>query len=204
MALDTRPAPGSTEFASRRERSQAIAGERTVGSTLVRLGLVLGALTASMALSQVIEVPRSVYLTATAAHVVALMAAFGAVLVIDWYGVLWVLGSRRLSDSLSVSAAVDPVIWIGLSGVLATGALLQPDLSSDLTRIKMGAVALVMINGVLAGRLRRHLRAQPADVQIWNLPPRLLTRLMMATMCSQLGWWSAIVIGFINDAARRG
>lgn len=45
------------------------------------------------------------------AHLAALVLGFGAVLVIDWIGFLWLLGRRSFRDVTRTADAVHGVIW---------------------------------------------------------------------------------------------
>jgi hypothetical protein len=134
-------------------------------------------------------------------HVISLVIAFGAVLVIDWHGLLWLFGRRGLSESTRLAAAAGPLIWGGLFGLIASGALLHPNLSSPLTVIKLLLVLMVAWNGAAMTTLRRRMAQLPPYVKPTDLPVRDWAMLMSATVISQVGWWGAILIGFVNSSS---
>ncbi|WP_406278771.1 hypothetical protein OHT93_37890 [Streptomyces sp. NBC_00191] len=128
-------------------------------------------------------------------HVAALVVGLGAVLAVDWFAVLWLLGRRRLADILNTACTLQVPIWLGLAGLMTTGLFLNPDLTSPLTQIKLGLVLAITLNGLYAHRLGQHLdryRDQP-------VPRSLLVQSGVAATVSQLGWWGASLIGFINS-----
>lgn len=128
-------------------------------------------------------------------HVAALVAGLGAVLAVDWFAVLWLLGRRRLAGVLDTACTLQVPIWLGLAGLVATGLFLNPDLTSTLTRAKLGLVLAVTLNGLYAHRLGQHLgryRDRP-------VPRSLLVQSGAAATASQLGWWGASLIGFLNS-----
>lgn len=127
-------------------------------------------------------------------HLSSLIISFGAVLAVDWFALLWLLGRQSLVDLTKLSAAAHLPIWLGLLGLVLSGALLRPDLSQPLTWLKLTLVLLVTLNGLRAHAIGEQLaRFQAGTVPYW-----LLRRAGGATAVSQLGWWGATVIGFLN------
>ncbi|MFE1770708.1 hypothetical protein [Streptomyces sp. NPDC059008] len=128
-------------------------------------------------------------------HLVALVVGLGSVLAVDWFALLWLLGRRRLADVLRTACTLQFPIWLGLAGLVVTGLFLHPDLASPLTRIKLGLVLAIILNGLhahwLGQRLERYRNAEA--------PRRLLVRSGVAAAVSQLGWWGASLIGFLNS-----
>ncbi|MCA1677009.1 MAG: hypothetical protein LC799_34135, partial [Actinobacteria bacterium] len=127
-------------------------------------------------------------------HLIALIISFGAVLAVDWFALLWLLGRQSLVDLSKVSAAAHLPIWLGLLGLVLSGALLRPDLSQPLTWLKLVLVLLVTLNGLHAYAIGERL----AQFQAGTVPRWLLRRAVGAASVSQLGWWGATVIGFLN------
>ncbi|MEU9305652.1 hypothetical protein [Streptomyces sp. NPDC048269] len=128
-------------------------------------------------------------------HLASLVIGFGAVLVIDYYGVLWLSGRKSLSAVVEYTAPLHLPVWAGLAGLIASGAFLHPDLSSPLTCVKLGLVLLLALNGVQAGVLHRRLEAldgRPAT-------RTLLVRGAATAAVSQAAWWGAVAIGFLNS-----
>jgi hypothetical protein len=135
---------------------------------------------------------------ALALHVLSLVVSFGAVLVIDWHGLLWLGGRRSLIESTRLAAGAGPLIWFGLSGLIVSGALLHPNLSSPMTVTKLVLVLAVAWNGAAMSELRQRLAQLPPYVTPGDLPRRDWWLMMGATVLSQVGWWGAILIGFVN------
>lgn len=129
------------------------------------------------------------------AHLAALVAGFGGVLATDFQAAMWVLGRRALPDVIRFGGATHTLIWVGLTGLLLSGILLEPDFGAVRTWVKMGLVLLVILNGlaVLALQRRLHPAARP--------PRRLLAGAAALALVSQVGWWGATGIGFANASA---
>ena len=85
-------------------------------------------------------------------------------------------------------------IWLGYAGLVATGVLLEPDLTSLATRVKLVLVLMVGWNGVLAMVLHGRL----ASVTGGALGRRLLLTAVGSATVSQVGWWGAMLVGFFN------
>src|SRR5438132_1587164 len=99
-------------------------------------------------------------------HLVSMAAGFGAVVLLDVYGLLWLRGHRALSDVMALAAAAHGVIALAVGGLLASGIALRPDLTSPLARLKLMLVLILMLNGVAAQRtLQRLKKALPTDVR---------------------------------------
>jgi hypothetical protein len=73
-----------------------------------------------------------------AGHILALVLAFGTILVVDWLGLLWLMGKVHMHESPKLETAAKPLIWGGLALLLASGALIQPDLTNPVTAVKLG------------------------------------------------------------------
>ena len=130
-------------------------------------------------------------------HLACVVLGFGAVLMVDWFGLLWLTGQRGLTTLVQTAHGAHLPIWLGLAGLAATGTLLSPDTSSPRTLIKLAAVLVVALNGVYAGQVQRQY-ARLGD----RRPPRaLLRRGLVAATISQAGWWTAMVIGFLSASA---
>lgn len=127
-------------------------------------------------------------------HLASLVVGFGAVLGVDWVALLWVLRRRHFSDVLRAADNVHVPVWVGYAGLLVTGTLLNPDLGSRLTWVKIALVLVVGWNGALAMALHRGLVAAPSG----EVPRRLMLWAGLSAAVSQAGWWGATVIGFLN------
>jgi hypothetical protein len=127
-------------------------------------------------------------------HLVSLVVGFGAVLAVDWVALLWAVRRRHFSDVLRAADNVHVPVWVGYAGLLVTGTLLNPDLGSRLTSLKIALVLVVGWNGALAMALHRGLVAAPSG----EVPRRLIVWAGLSATVSQVGWWGATVIGFLN------
>jgi hypothetical protein len=143
-----------------------------------------------------LPVPAHLHQVVLLGHLAALALGLGAVLAIDWHGLLWLLRRIELPELLTVTARLTSPVWIGLTGLVATGSLLAPDVDSPLTRLKLVLVILVTVNGLHAGAV--HGALLQASTTSQPLPRRLLARGLVVGAVSQLGWWGATVIGFLN------
>lgn len=128
------------------------------------------------------------------AHLASLVLGFGAVLAVDWVALLWLLRQRPLADVLRTADNAHLPIWLGYAGLVVSGVLLEPDLASTATRVKLALVMVIGWNGAGAIVLNRRLARvgdQPPD-------PRLLRVAAGAAALSQAGWWGAMLVGFLN------
>ncbi|MFI9235964.1 hypothetical protein [Streptomyces sp. NPDC053079] len=126
-------------------------------------------------------------------HLACLLVGFGAVLTVDWLGLLWLLGKRPLPEVLRTADAVHLPIWLGLAGLVGSGALLHPAPGSPLTQVKLGLVLLVALNGIHAWTL------QPRLTGAGTVSRGVLVRSAVTVLVSQVGWWGATAIGFLNS-----
>ena len=113
-------------------------------------------------------------------HVIALVLSFGAILIVDWVGLLWLLGKRDLHDTRRLEAAAQPLIWGGLAVLLVSGALIKPDITSPVTQVKLLCVLVLMLNGVSLVPVMRRLHALPAGTHFRAVARRLRARLPAA------------------------
>ncbi|KUL34277.1 hypothetical protein [Actinoplanes awajinensis] len=161
----------------RRPASPALQGAVVVACWLVVLAAAPRARTAG-----------AVHDVALFVHLGAMVAGFGAVLLVDWFGLLWLAGRRTFADVLRTAQGAHVPIWAGFAGLLVSGLFLG--LPADLKSV---AVLVVGLNGVYAGRLLHELSRHPE-------PPRaLLARSAAVTVLSQLAWWTALVLGYLTS-----
>lgn len=135
-------------------------------------------------------------------HLAGLVAGFGAVLVADVHGVLWLVGRRRLTDLLRITSALQPLIWGGLTALVLSGLLLHPNISLPRTKIKLVLVLIAIINGMWAHELTKRLEAQPVDAGAAHVNQGLLLKVMCSAAISQGAWWGATLIGFLATTSR--
>ncbi|MEU9124962.1 hypothetical protein AB0C96_34820 [Streptomyces sp. NPDC048506] len=129
-------------------------------------------------------------------HLASMVLGFGAVMVIDYYGLLWLTGRCALSEALTTAARLHTPVWTGLTGLVASGVMLHPDLGSALTRTKLALVLVLTLNGLQARVLAHRL---PRCAAASALTPRVLVWGAVTAAVSQLCWWGAVAIGFLNS-----
>jgi len=123
-------------------------------------------------------------------HLACLVVGFGAVLAVDWIGLLWAIRRRTLDEVLTTATNAQVPIWAGYVGLVATGLLLEPEVDVLRTQVKLALVLVIGLNGLCA--LWLHLL-----LQVRRTRGVFLASVVCATV-SQAGWWTATVIGFIN------
>ncbi|MFG1603543.1 hypothetical protein [Actinoplanes sp. NPDC049265] len=125
------------------------------------------------------------------AHLGSTVAGFGAVLLVDWAGLLWLARRRTLTDVLRTARTAHVPTWAGFAGLLASGLFLGVPADA-----KAVAVLVIGLNGVWAAALLTALDRHT------DPPAVLLARSLAATLVSQLGWWTALVLGFLTSRPR--
>jgi hypothetical protein len=163
---------------------------------------VIAAWVVVIAVASVVHAPWPLRRGALFLHLGALVAGFGAVLVADLHGVLWLIGRRRLGDLLQVTSALQPLIWGGLIVLVGSGLLLRPNLLLPRTEIKLVLVLVATLNGMWAHRLSKRLEAHPAVATAGSVDQKLLLKVMAAGAISQTAWWGATLVGFLATTSR--
>lgn len=125
-------------------------------------------------------------------HLASLVVGMGTVLTLDWFAARWLLGHHDRADLLRLVGGTHSLIWAGLTGLTLSGIFLAPDLSSTWTQVKLVTVLVVALNGLHAHGLQRQLKATP------TLGWLLMARAGAVATISQVGWWTAVVVGFLN------
>lgn len=128
------------------------------------------------------------------AHLASLVLGFGSVLAVDWVALLWLGQRRTLADVLRTATNAHGPIWAGYAGLVLSGVLLEPDLANPFTQVKLALVVLIGWNGVLAAVVHRQLSRRVGS----DVPGRQLLTSVGAATVSQVGWWGAMLIGFVN------
>jgi hypothetical protein len=199
------PAP-LTRFGPATEPAPAGAG-KAGGRQKARLilfgGLCMAGWLASVLIGANVDCGPELHRIGLAVHILALVLSFGTILVVDWLGLLWLLRKAEMHESGKLEAAVKPLIWGGLALLLASGALIHPDLANPVTVVKLGCVLILMLNGLSIAPAMHQLLALPRQTRFGELGRRLRIRLMIALSISQACWWTAVLIGLINSTLRR-
>jgi hypothetical protein len=141
-----------------------------------------------------IDVGPDVHRLALFCHLAALVVGFGAVLAVDWLALQWMLRRLDLATLLRAASQAHLLIWLGLIGLIASGALLSPNTAAPLTRIKLVAVLAVALNGIYIGRVQARLVGYADGKPPWWL----LAQGTAASLISQVGWWTAMAVGFLS------
>lgn len=95
------------------------------GALLICLGW-----TACVWISTHLRADPALHTAALFVHLASLVLGFGAVLVADYYGLLWLTGRCELGEAVGCAARLHTPIWAGLAGLVASGIMLHPDLAS--------------------------------------------------------------------------
>lgn len=161
----------------------------TVGAASI---LACGTLAACAWISLHLHADPALHAAALFVHLAALVLGFGAVLAADYHGLLWITGRCTMREVVAVTGRLHLPIWAGLAGLVASGVILHPDLTAPLTRVKLGLVLVLTLNGLQAGLLGRH------AAKTTPVAPRILAWGGATALISQACWWSAMVIGFSN------
>lgn len=162
----------------------------------------VAAWTASLAVGALVTPDPVVHKVALAFHILSLVVSFGAILILDWVGFLWLSGRRLLHETSRLESAANPLIWSGMAGLLVSGAMIHPDVTSPLTQLKLVAILTLMINGIILVPMARRLHAMPRGTRFADMGPGIRFRMLTAMSVSQASWWTAIVVGFINSSLR--
>ena len=133
---------------------------------------------------------RTLHDVALFAHLASLVVGFGAVITVDWAALLWLAGRCDLGQVLRQAGLVHVPIWGGFAGLVLSGALLEPDVTSPVTQAKLALVLLIGWNGLFAMWLHARLSEDPGRFR--------LGASAVTTSVSQVGWWGAMTIGFLN------
>ena len=133
-------------------------------------------------------------------HLISLAVGFGAVIVIDMFGLLWTMKKISLALVNQVAGFTQRLVWLGWGGLVASGIVLivLKGYIDNLTMIKLFFVAMLGVNGVLLHFIKKRME----QVRDGELPADLRFRIAFSSVLSQIGWWGAISIGFVHRHIR--
>lgn len=180
---------------SLRENRRLARHRRALGYWAVLLGMWL-----SLWVGTSVQVREMFHLPFLFVHLASVIAGLGATVVLDAKAVQWVFGRATLGDVNRIEHAVTPLAWLGITGLLASGAFLAPDFSEPLTALKMVAVLIAGLNGVAVGKLADTLGRMPVHMTFRRVPTRLKWWCAGSATVSQVAWWSAVILGMMNTA----
>lgn len=151
--------------------------------------------------STLLAPPDWLHGTALFVHLASLVVGLGAVLMIEWHALLWATGWSNVRELRQADRTMILPVWVGLTGLLASGALLEPDLDEPRTLVKLAAVLVLSLNGVALTRWTSDLARLPSKATFGSLPPRARRGFVASAVVSQLAWWTAVVVGLMNSTA---
>ncbi|MEV4432969.1 hypothetical protein [Streptomyces sp. NPDC049555] len=145
-----------------------------------------------------LQADASLHSVALFVHLSTLVLGFGAVLVADYWGLLWMTGRCTLTEALGSTSRLHVPIWAGLVGLVFSGLFLHPNPFATPTLIKMVLVLVLTLNGLQAGLLDRRM-AEQAERRAGGPTNALLAWGGATAVISQICWWGAVIIGFRNS-----
>jgi hypothetical protein len=130
-------------------------------------------------------------------HLFGLILGLGSVVVTDLFGLLWILNHVRFPQIIRISAKTEKFIWAGWLIMVAAGIPLIyiKGVIDNLMIIKLFFVGIIAVNGIFLHWIHQKLKCFGHKDQV---PKLLMFRLILAIFVSQLGWWTAFVIGFLH------
>ncbi|HYE22282.1 MAG TPA: hypothetical protein VD998_01690 [Verrucomicrobiae bacterium] len=130
-------------------------------------------------------------------HLISLIIGFGAVIVIDTMGLLWLLKKAELKFLVKVADITQALVWTGWTGLVFSGLVLitSKGYIDNLTWIKIFFVLMLGVNGLFLHLIKGSIAVA---VRTGVVTPILKFRIGLTTAISQLGWWGAITIGFLH------
>ena len=130
-------------------------------------------------------------------HLTGLVLGFGSVMVTDLYGLLWMRDRVWFPQLIRVSGVTEKFIWGGWGLMVAAGVplLVLKGVVDELLIVKLVLVGLIGINGVPLYFLQKRLRGYSEGDEV---PRVVMFRLTLCLFVSQVGWWGAMLIGFLH------
>ncbi len=132
-------------------------------------------------------------------HLISLVVGFGAVIVVDSFGLAWMLKLFGVTLKLvtQVAEITQKLIWLGFFGLVVSGALMFYErgliaVAQNLHWMKFFLVAMVGVNGVYLHTIKKRMEGVVGEV----VPKEVMFRMALASTISQVGWWGATLIGF--------
>ena len=127
-------------------------------------------------------------------HLTFLIVGFGAVLVIDFLGIVWIRGKISKRIFAHVTRYTRKLIWLGWIGLVCSGVglIILKGYIDNLTKLKLFFVLMIGVNGVILGSIQKSLDKADGD----SIPVFLKFRIVIATIVSQISH-GRIISGFI-------
>lgn len=132
------------------------------------------------------------------AHLVSLIAGLGAVTFMDLMGWHCVRGRISLAFLVRVAHVTRLLVWAGWGGLVLSGVglIALKGYVDSLTTVKLFLVAMIGLNGF---ELHALTNAAGRMSDFRHMPPVYRYRVVTASCISQLGWWGAVLIGFVHN-----
>ncbi len=130
-------------------------------------------------------------------HLFGLILGLGSVVVTDLFGLLWICNHVRFPQVVRISAKTEKFIWAGWFILVGAGIPLIyiKGVIDNLMILKLFFVGIIAINGIFLHLIHKKLKEY---LHVKGIPPVIMFRLILAITISQIGWWSAFVIGFLH------
>lgn len=166
---------------------------------MVAYALVAAAWALAAWAGTVLAPPDWLHGVALFAHLASLVVGLGAVLMIEWHALLWATGWSNVRELRQADRTMILPVWVGLGGLLVSGALLEPDPAQPATLVKLGAVLVLSLNGVALTKWTSDLARLPPTARFHSLPSGVRVGFVTSAVISQLAWWTAVIIGLMNS-----
>lgn len=129
-------------------------------------------------------------------HLISLIVGFGSVLVTDFFGLLWLRRKIDLQLMVKISGHTKQLVWLGWGGLVASGIglITLKGYLDNLTELKLFFVVMVGVNGIFMHKIHAILGGLNGAV----ISKQLKFRIAVTSAISQIGWWGAIMIGFVH------
>lgn len=153
----------------------------------------------SLALGATLAPPEPLHSAMLFVHLASIIVGLGAAVVLEFNGLLWTAGRASLQELRQSEGTISTLAWLGILGLFFSGAFLEPDFDDPKTILKMLAVLLVAMNGVAMTKLTAELARLPGRTRFSALPSRVRLWCVWSAVVSQVGWWTAVLIGMLNS-----
>lgn len=160
---------------------------------------VLLAWCGSLFLGATLSPPETMHSAMLFLHLASIIVGLGAAFVLEINGLLWTVGRTSLQELRQSEGTISTLAWLGILGLFFSGAFLEPNFDDPKTIVKMLAVLMVAMNGVAMTRLTGELARLPARTRFAALPVRVRLWCVWSAVVSQVGWWTAVLIGMLNS-----
>lgn len=130
-------------------------------------------------------------------HLFGLILGLGSVVVTDLFGLLWIFNHVKFPQIVRISAKTEKFIWAGWFILVGAGIplIIIKGVIDNLMILKLFFVGIIAINGIFLHVIHKQLKKY---IYVDGVPKILMFRLILAISISQIGWWSAFVIGFLH------